>query len=110
MLVGLLRRIAVILLAAAFLSGGVPVIVAPAQAAAHHDCLDCPDDDSQSPAPQLPVCAHGIDCLACVAVDLPATLHPFVVLHWTVADYQQTTTLKLGVTTRPELFPPIASV
>jgi hypothetical protein len=120
MCVGLLKRIGLILVAIAFLSGGLPRMsmfsagsasavmtslhahdMHSAQAAAH------PDGDCASPGKKAPACQHPDDCLACVLFDLPAKVRPAAAMSWTRLVFQPSTPSPSGVTPPPELFPPI---
>jgi hypothetical protein len=116
---GLLRRIGLILVAVAFLSGGMPRMamfdfaLAPAamnlhaehthvaHTAAHHD------GDCGAPAKKAPGCHHPDDCLACVALAVPVGVRLVAALHWTHLAYHVSAPRLSGVTTPPELFPPI---
>jgi hypothetical protein len=119
MCIGLLKRIGLILVAIAFLSGGLPrmsmfrAAAAPAPTmslhahdmhsaqAAHHD------DDCAALGKKTPACQHPDDCLACVLFDLPAKVRPAAALRWTRLVFQPSTPSPSGVTLSPELFPPI---
>jgi len=126
MRLGLLKRIGVILLAFAFLGGGLPhmamfsAAMASTAAAstavldqhAHHE-HNIAAAASQSVADHdpsgktIPACQHTNDCLACVALDLPARVRLFTALHWSRLTYQPDNFRLTGMTLRPELSPPI---
>lgn len=117
---GLLRRIGIVLLAAAFLGGAFPrLAITPAEAApsagvgihAHHavipeamvHCHDMP----ATPAKAVPGCQHGSECLICAAIDLTGVVQVAAIHQWVRLTFGLAYSLLSGMTPLPELFPPI---
>ena len=111
-----LKRLATVLLAVAFLAGGLPRTVIVAAAAppesgrlvdAHpmHCAPSAPDP--AIPAGSVPGCQHLNDCLACIAFDIPAGVRSPVPQRWVHFTYGSVTRQLTGVSPRPELTPPI---
>ncbi len=117
MRLGLLRRLGLILLAIAFLGGGLPRVAMFSVAAAsttvttrhlHHGHATSPIAAACDPSGKtMPACQHGTDCLACTALDLPASARPVTTLRWIRLTYPPQTARLSGMTLRPELSPPI---
>jgi hypothetical protein len=114
---GWLKRIGLILVALAFLGGGMPgrlmfnFAVAPAAAmspgmgGAH--AITHPERDCGEPGTKAPACQHAGDCLACLAFDVPVRVGPVAALHWTRLAFHPSTPALSGVSPPLELFPPI---
>jgi hypothetical protein len=109
----LFRRIGVLLLAIAFLGGGLPGLamatVGPAAAmASHMHAMHVAPAADHHPRKAAPDCQHSNDCLACAAFDIPATILAVAAVHWIELSYRPgEPRLAQGMMPPPELFPPI---
>jgi hypothetical protein len=126
MAAGLLTRVGLILLALAFLGGAMPRVVVPVlafapvaagspHAQAGHDhaahgpqaAADLGDACAPDGKPVPAACTHANECLACFAADVPVVARHAVTLHWRRVAFLPAAEPLHGVTTPPELFPPI---
>ena len=114
---GLLKRLGIILLAIAFLGGGLaPVMpanaaVSPPAMSAHDHTLHAhatahPATPCPAPAGKATPCQHPGDCLACVAFDLVVVPPIAVPLRWTRLAFPATAARLSGVPLDPERLPP----
>ena len=113
---GLVKRVATILLAIAFLTGGLPrgvVAAMPATPGAGglmimHTAHCAPSaPDPAIPTRSTPALQHLNDCLACIAIDIPAGVGLPVPTRWFHFVYGSATLQLIGVSPSPELSPPI---
>lgn len=118
---GLLKRLGIILLAIAFLGGGLAPVM-PANAAVptpamsvqdhtmHAHAMAHPGTPCPTPAGKATPCPHPRDCLACVAFDLVVVPPVAVPLRWTRLAFTASTVRLSGATLDPELLPPKSPV
>jgi hypothetical protein len=117
----LLNRVAIVLLAAAFLGGSLPQI-APAAMTGHaidvagtsgNDMagmdVNCPGDNDGSPHKPAMDCPFGMTCTAPAAALLGTAGTPVLPI-WTSVSYSGLASRFIGVTVPPDLTPPILLV
>jgi hypothetical protein len=119
MTAGLLKRVGLIVLAIAFLGGGLPhgAIFTAASASAgavipHTHALHMVHGGSHTRTGNMPDtratdCQHNTDCVSCVAIDLPTGHRLAAALTWRLITFKPGTPPLSGLKPAPELFPPI---
>ncbi len=114
------RRIVSVLLAIAFLGGGIPSMaaaavvaakmsstIAPAHYAHEHHAAGGEHSQPAVPDNSVPTCRHGSDCLICGAVDLPGSTQSIRTHDGVRVVFGFAHIALRGLTPQPELFPPI---
>lgn len=118
MLLEWVNRLAIVLLATAFLSGTLlqPVAV-PTQShltmgALHHSVTALPGQDgdcSDAMMKQKPIdCPHASWCALAQAVTIPGNIVVATSLRWVSTTYLEQVSRLTGITVAPDLSPPIA--